>query len=92
MKVEDKMQNKPESRLAAENGPNRSLDEGLKGPIASKHVSKTINQGDLTSECWMVQMFGTLRCETCEFKDTPECGGKNIRKTGKNEKGLEVPL
>jgi hypothetical protein len=31
-------------------------------------------------------------CKTCEVKDTDECGGIEIRKTGKNEKGFLTPL
>jgi|GEM_PF-1494583 len=46
----------------------------------------------LTPECWAVQFYGRQYCETCEFKDTDECGGQRIRKTGKNEKGYLVPL
>ena len=54
--------------------------------------TKTIKQSDLTSECWSVQFWGLDRCKTCEYKGKKECGGKNIIKTKKNEKGLEVPL
>ena len=53
---------------------------------------KEINQNELTSECWLVQFQGFKACETCEVKDTEECGGSNIRKTKKNEKGFNVPL
>lgn len=53
---------------------------------------RTIRQDRLTSECWIVQMWGLKYCDTCEFKDTDECGGKNIRLTGRNEKGLRVPV
>ena len=54
--------------------------------------SKTINQGDLTSECWLVQFHGLKACETCEVRGTKECGGQRIRKTLKNEKGIAVPV
>ena len=54
--------------------------------------SKTIKQSELSSECWSIQMWGKEACETCNIKDTSECGGATIRKTGKNEKGMEVPL
>ena len=54
---------------------------------------RTVTQTDMTSECWLIQFNGLSYCETCEFKDLPqECGGMNIRKTGKNEKGFKVPL
>jgi len=54
--------------------------------------SRTIKQSELTSECWGIQMAGPEKCETCEFRDTPECGGQDIRKTGKNKLGHAVPL
>jgi hypothetical protein len=53
---------------------------------------KTIHQNNLSSECWMVQINGLKECETCEFKGKRDCGGKNIRKTGKNALGLTVPI
>jgi hypothetical protein len=52
----------------------------------------TINQGQLTEECWAVQMWGLGQCRTCEFLNKKTCGGKNIRETGKNSKGFSVPL
>lgn len=51
-----------------------------------------ISGGELTSECWTVQMKGVDACETCELKDTDECGGQEIRATGKNANGLKVPI
>lgn len=53
---------------------------------------KTIKQNELTGECWFVQVWGTEKCKTCEFRDSEDCGGQEIRKTGKNEKGHKVPL
>ena len=53
---------------------------------------KTVSQKNLSSECWMVQIWGFEKCKTCELKDTPECGGQNIRKSGKNEHDLTVPI
>lgn len=55
-------------------------------------IIRSIPQNQMTSECWMVQMHGLEECEKCELKDTNECGGENIRKTGKNSKGHPVPL
>jgi len=52
---------------------------------------RIMRQADLTEECWLVQMFGLKHCDSCEVKDTPECGGKRIRKTGKNKKGIPAP-
>ena len=57
-----------------------------------KAMVGTVRQGDLTSECWSVQLFGPDYCETCGFEDTPECGGKDIRRTGRNSKGVGVPI
>lgn len=49
--------------------------------------SKTIRQKDLTSDCWMVQVWGIGYCSgngdpntACEYLNTKECGGKRIRK------------
>ena len=49
--------------------------------------TKSINQKDLTSDCWMVQIWGLPYCSgfgdpvnTCEHLDTDECGGERIRK------------
>jgi hypothetical protein len=52
--------------------------------------SKEIDQSELTGECWQVQFWGLSECEECEYKDTDECGGKRIRKTGRNKKGHVV--
>ena len=53
---------------------------------------KTVPQNKMTSECWSVQIWGLQACESCEFKGKRDCGGKKIRKTGKNDKGHAVPL
>ena len=53
---------------------------------------RIVNQADLSSECWNVQIWGLKQCKKCEFKNTRECGGKKIRKTGKNELGKKVPI
>jgi hypothetical protein len=52
---------------------------------------RTINQAEMTAECWSVQFNGLEYCKTCAYKGK-NCGGKRIRKTGKNEKGFTVPL
>ena len=62
------------------------------GRLKMKAMVGTARQGDLTSECWSVQLFGLEYCETCQFRDTPKCGGKDIRRTGKNSKGVRVPI
>lgn len=43
--------------------------------------SKVIDQSKLTSDCWLIQFDGLSACETCEAKDTPDCGGGEILKT-----------
>ena len=53
---------------------------------------KTVNQSHLSSECWLVQIWGLKSCEDCEVKGTTNCGGQNIVKTHKNKKGFSVPL
>lgn len=45
-----------------------------------KVKSKVINQGSLTSDCWLVQFWGLSACKTCELKDKDDCGGKAILK------------
>lgn len=40
--------------------------------------TRIVEQSKLTSDCFFVQVFGLSRCEVCEFRDTDECGGKEI--------------
>jgi hypothetical protein len=54
--------------------------------------ARSIPQSELSAECWLVQMSGLDRCDKCEFAGSDECGGSEIRKTGKNELGFKVPL
>jgi len=54
--------------------------------------SKVINQSEMTGECWNIQFWGKEACEKCEYKNTKQCGGKAIRKTGKNANGFKIPL
>jgi len=49
--------------------------------------TKRIYQKDLTSDCWMVQVWGLDYCSgfadpdnVCEYLGTDECGGERIRK------------
>ena len=42
---------------------------------------KEIYQSKLTSDCWLIQFSGLEECETCEFKNTDECGGGETLKT-----------
>ena len=53
---------------------------------------KMVQQSKLSSECWSVQIWGQEHCKTCEFLNKRDCGGKKIRKTGVNDKGLQIPL
>jgi hypothetical protein len=45
---------------------------------------KVIDQSKLTSDCWWIQFSGVSACNTCEAKDTDDCGGgstlKKLRK------------
>ena len=52
----------------------------------------TVNQAKMSLECLFIQVWGIDYCKTCEYRDTLDCGGKNILKTGKNEKGFVVPI
>lgn len=36
---------------------------------------KVIDQNKLTSDCWPLQFNGLSACQTCEFRDTKDCGG-----------------
>lgn len=54
--------------------------------------TKTINQSELTTECWLVQFNGLGACKTCDLKGTSDCGGKEVRKKLENDKGYAVPL
>jgi len=53
------------------------------GRIVITHSQK-VNQSELTSDCWLIQIKGLEACKTCEVKGTKECGGKNIIKKLKN--------
>ena len=51
-----------------------------------------VKQSQLTNECWSVQLFGLTACEKCVYRNTKQCGGRGIVLSGKNKKGLQVPL
>jgi len=53
---------------------------------------KVVRSADLSSECWSVQIHGRSYCNKCDLRGTEHCGGKEIRRTGKNSKGKRVPL
>jgi len=48
--------------------------------VKFKTIIKTINQSELTSECWLIQIQGVAACKKCELFKTEECGGKEILK------------
>jgi len=56
------------------------MKASILNPDMTMAKCKTIKQTDLTSECWSIQIWGITACQTCEFLDTDECGGKRIRK------------
>jgi hypothetical protein len=68
-----------------------SDEQRLMAQISGPKV-KTVKQKNMTSECWSVQVWGLEYCKTCECKGTTQCGGQEIRKTGKNSNGLTVPI
>ena len=51
-----------------------------------------IKQCKLTDECWNVQFFGLTACKKCIYKDTKRCGGLGIILSGKNKRGVKVPI
>jgi hypothetical protein len=77
-------------------------DVNIGPPIAPMYFSEAchcqetmtvmVPQGAMTSECWLIQFRGHKACDDCEFVNTDECGGPEIRKTGMNEKGFVVPI
>lgn len=52
--------------------------------------SRIIKQEDLTSECWSIQFEGLKACQCCEYKNSSNCGGKDIRKKLMNKKGIKI--
>ena len=40
---------------------------------------KVIQQSALTCGCWLVQTWGLDACFDCDYLNTDECGGKEIR-------------
>lgn len=52
--------------------------------------TRQLDQRQLSDECWGIQMWGTEECSRCCYLNTKDCGGKNIRKTGKNNKGFAI--
>lgn len=38
--------------------------------------ARTMNQKDLDSSCWSIQIWGPEYCKNCEFKNTSDCGGQ----------------
>lgn len=53
---------------------------------------KIISQKMLSSECWLVQVWGFEVCTDCRYQDTEQCGGRNILITGQNILGHKIPL
>lgn len=48
--------------------------------------SKEVNQKSLTSDCWLIQLQGLKVCESCEVRNTEECGGGESLKKLQHEK------
>jgi hypothetical protein len=55
-------------------------------------TTRMIPQAKLSMECWTIQMQGLNACKGCEFNGKRDCGGKKIRKSGKNLLGYTVPI
>jgi hypothetical protein len=54
--------------------------------------TKIISQKMLSAECWFIQVWGKEACKNCEYYHTNACGGKQILITGKNTRGINIPL
>lgn len=68
-------------------------EQAVLGENGYKSIRKMkVDQDALSSECWMIQIIGIDACTACNYRDTDECGGKNIRITGKNEHGHSIPI
>jgi len=66
-------------------------EQRLMANLSSAQV-RTVPQRKMSAECMLIQVWGPKSCDTCEVRGTPQCGGQNIRKTGKNENGHKVPI
>lgn len=56
------------------------------GRIVEKEV-RYVPQSHLTSDCWSIQFWGLEECMTCEYKNTPDCGGgETLKRLIKAEK------
>jgi hypothetical protein len=52
------------------------VENGTLVPVETVEV----DQSQLTSECWLIQIQGLKACQKCEFLNKNGCGGKKIRK------------
>ena len=46
--------------------------------------SKQVDQNSMTSDCWLIQFNGLSACDTCELRNTSDCGGGKTLKTLKD--------
>lgn len=53
---------------------------------------RIVHSANLSSECWMVQVWGFSHCRTCAYNNTRKCGGRIIQNTGINTLGKKVPI
>jgi hypothetical protein len=67
-------------------------DTGKPEEVLKEAEVKTFKRSKLSDECWPVQFSGLGHCKNCEYLDHKDCGGQDIRKTGKNRLGFNVPL
>ena len=47
--------------------------------------SREIDQGKLTSDCWLIQFEGLRACKTCKIRGTKDCGGGKTLKRMQKE-------
>jgi hypothetical protein len=63
--------------------------------MANKPTVKFHREGLVPTQCYPVQLDGLQACKTCPHKEgrgDEACFSPEIRKSGKNAAGLDVPL
>ena len=45
-----------------------------------------VDENTMTPDCWLIQIKGLVACDTCELKNTKDCGGgETLLKMKNNE-------
>jgi hypothetical protein len=60
---------------------------GTLHPDGTLSDQKTIDQSQLTSDCWLIQFNGLIACKTCEAYGSEDCGGGATLKAMNAEAG-----